>query len=269
MRRLVCVVTILVFASLACSFSTATPQPDSAQAVNEALQRLIVAATQTRLAEPPPTATATPSPSATPLPTDTPLPSPTVTRFLTPTPALPSTDTPPPTETLSPPRLGGCIPIDSPLQAGLVTAVIDGNTIDVFIDGQIYRVRYTGADTPRGSGRFATDAKARNQELMLGKNVVLIKDAAESDPSGQLLRYVFIDSLDGALVNYELVSLGYARAASSDIACAEAFQQAEQFARQANRGLWSQGAWVVPTPTERPERLDRPGDEPCHTTCKP
>jgi micrococcal nuclease len=279
MRRVAFILTVLVFTSLACSYSVATPEANNMQAVNEALQRLIVAATQTKLAEPPPpTATATLRPTFTPIPSDTLLPSltpiippsSTATQLPSETPQVTATTAPVPTETPLPPRVGGCIPEGSPLQAGLVTRVIDGDTLEAFIDGQVYRVRYAGVDAPDASNRYGVEAKARNQELILGKNIVLIQDAARANQGSQLVRYVFVDSLEGPLANYEQISKGYARAVSPEIACAQTFQQAEQAARQGNLGLWSHGAWSVPTPTERPQRLDPlplPGES-CFT-CRP
>jgi endonuclease YncB( thermonuclease family) len=271
MRSLTFVATVFVLVSLACSFSTATPQPDNAQEVNEALSRLIVAGTQTKMAEPPPTLTATIPPEAVVASTDTPLPSATATLFATQTSAAPpATDTPLPTETPSPPSVGGCIPADVPLQAGLVTRIINGDTIEAFVEGKLYQVRYTGADAPSTSERFGAEAKARNQALVSGKNIVLIQDAAETDSKGLLLRYVFIDSLEGVMVNYDMLRQGYAQAISPAIACAEEFQYAEAMARQDDLGLWGLPPWYTPTPLKHRERQYDPSlDFECPTTCKP
>jgi endonuclease YncB( thermonuclease family) len=91
---------------------------------------------------------------------------------------------------------------------------VDGDTIEVAIDGQEYKVRYIGIDTPesvdprRPVECFGKEAADKNQELVEGKIVGLEKDVSETDAFGRLLRYVW---LDGRLINARLVSAGYAR----------------------------------------------------------
>lgn len=86
----------------------------------------------------------------------------------------------------------------------LVVNVVDGDTIDVMIAGTIYRVRYIGIDTPELSPLecYGPEAKARNEELVLGQIVTMEKDVSETDRYGRLLRYVYQDA---AFVNAELV----------------------------------------------------------------
>ena len=94
---------------------------------------------------------------------------------------------------------------------GLVDSVIDGDTIDVLIDGVEYRVRYIGLDTPELNEPFYDQATEVNQDLVEGRQVTLIKDVSEVDQYNRLLRYIVIDE---GFINYELVHQGYTVAAT-------------------------------------------------------
>lgn len=94
-----------------------------------------------------------------------------------------------------------CIP-DNSRQTAYVTKVVDGDTVWVRIDGESYKVRYIGVNTPEIGDPGADEATALNSSLVMGKTVQLYKDVSETDKCGRLLRYVVVD---GKLVNYELV----------------------------------------------------------------
>lgn len=140
-----------------------------------------------------------------------------------------------------------CIPASAVFETAQAIRVIDGDTIEVFLNGQAYPLRYIGIDTPeikhpqKGLEVFGPEAAAQNESLVLGKQVVLVKDVSETDAFGRLLRYVFVDSLDGLFVNAELTRTGFARASRypPDVACTEFLQAAEGQARSAQAGLWS------------------------------
>lgn len=83
-----------------------------------------------------------------------------------------------------------------------MTKVVDGDTVWVRIDGESYKVRYIGVNTPEIGDPGADEATALNSSLVMGKTVQLYKDVSETDKCGRLLRYVVVD---GKLVNYELV----------------------------------------------------------------
>lgn len=122
----------------------------------------------------------------------------------------------------------------------LVTRVIDGDTIE--IEGG-ERVRYIGIDAPETVhpseliGCFGKEASNKNKELVEGKNVRLEKDISEVDKYGRLLRYVWVDDI---LINDYLVRQGYAYAYTypPDVKYSEQFVEAQQEAKENNRGLW-------------------------------
>ena len=90
-----------------------------------------------------------------------------------------------------------------------VLRVIDGDTIDVEINGERQRVRYIGMNTPERNEPCYEEATTANVELVQGKTVMLVKDTSETDQFDRLLRYVYVGD---TFVNEELVRKGYAEA---------------------------------------------------------
>jgi micrococcal nuclease len=141
-----------------------------------------------------------------------------------------------------------------------VTRVVDGDTIDVDIRGQTYRVRYIGIDTPetvdprRPVGCFGREASQRNHELVDGKTVELEKDVSETDDFGRLLRYVWLGQ---EMVNATLVREGYAVSSTypPDVRYQDLFLSLQREAQQADRGLWLACVGPPPTPIAA-ERCD-------------
>lgn len=125
---------------------------------------------------------------------------------------------------------------------GIVIDVIDGDTIDVDINGKVYRVRYIGVDTPERGDFYYQEAQNANANLVLDQEVILVIDVSETDQFGRLLRYVYLT--DGTFVNAELVRQGYARQATfpPDVANADYFTELEREARDSGAGLWANSA---------------------------
>ena len=124
--------------------------------------------------------------------------------------------------------------------------MVDGDTINVLIDGQDYRLRYIGIDTPetvdprRPVECFGKEASERNRQLVEGKTVGLESDVSDTDRFGRLLRYVWVD---GQMVNATLVEEGYAHASTypPDVRYAKLLAALQADAREAGRGLWGAG----------------------------
>ena len=204
-----------------------------------------------------PTASAPPRPVAattsTPVPTRRPTPEP------TPSPEPTMAATPRPTPTATPPSpeptpVFGEEPT-GPTETGIVVNVIDGDTIDVLVDGVEVRVRYIGMDTPEVHSGFewlGAEASEANVALVAGQEVVLEKDVSETDQYGRALRYVWLDAAGGwLLVNLELIRQGLASITSypPDVKYVDALYVAVQDqAQTAGLGLWGAAPTPVPTP---------------------
>jgi micrococcal nuclease len=143
-----------------------------------------------------------------------------------------------------------CVEIPSPGPAAgrteaQVVDVVDGDTIKVDVDGQVYTVRYIGIDTPETVHPdepvewMGPEASEANRRLVEGQAVYLETDVSETDRYGRLLRYVYL--ADGLFVNAELVRLGYAHAVTfpPDVKYQDLLLEMQQEAREAGRGLWA------------------------------
>jgi len=128
-----------------------------------------------------------------------------------------------------------------------VTRVIDGDTIEVEIDGELKLVRYIGINTPEVDSPYTREepygpaATAANKALVEGRRVRLEKDVSETDSLDRLLRYVYVDDL---FVNAEMVRLGLARSIAypPDTLHQGELDQLESQARAEGRGLWAESA---------------------------
>jgi len=202
----------------------------------------LLAACQVPRPAPTATETALPSPSQ---PTETPVPpsssptsSPSPTSAASPTPTLPAG-----------PEFA-CIPPDAPRQVAKVLQVVDGDTIRVFMNRQVFTVRYLGIDTPetkkgtKPAHPWGPAATRRNRELVGGKTVLLVADpyADDIDRYGRLLRYVLAGNV---FVEKVLVKEGLAWVYPAYNSCQDDLLALEREAKLARRGVWSR---ATPTP---------------------
>ncbi|MCY4072896.1 MAG: thermonuclease family protein [Chloroflexi bacterium] len=88
-----------------------------------------------------------------------------------------------------------------------VTRVIDGDTIDVLIDGKTARIRYVQINTPERDEPCFRESTQANAELVAGKTVRLVPSNRLVDPFDRLLRYVYVGDI---MVERALVEGGYA-----------------------------------------------------------
>ena len=146
--------------------------------------------------------------------------------------------TPPPDVTATP--VGGG-------ELAKVTQIVDGDTINVSLNGIEYPVRYIGMDTPERGQPCFQEASAANAILTQYQTVRLVKDVSETDQYNRLLRYVYVGEV---FVNAELVKQGWARAAEfpPDTAYAGLFASLEAEARAQGLGCWKEGVYA-PAPT--------------------
>lgn len=100
-----------------------------------------------------------------------------------------------------------------------VVKVIDGDTIDVDLNGVTERVRLAGIDAPelaRDSNEAECLAEAATnflQNLVSGREIILLPDSLQEnrDQYGRLIRYVYLT--DGNSINEALLSEGVVIAA--------------------------------------------------------
>lgn len=146
-----------------------------------------------------------------------------------------------------------------------VTRIIDGDTIEVDINGATYRVRYIGMDTPERGDTFFSEATEANRLLVENQTVILVKDVSETDRYGRLLRYVYLQ--DGTFVNAELVRQGFALVATfpPDVAHQAEFVALQEEARNAGNGLWAGVVVAASTNTPAPLPTNTIASQPTNT----
>lgn len=140
---------------------------------------------------------------------------------------------------------------EEPKQLGFkVVKVVDGDTIDVEINGKIERLRLIGIDTPetvdprKSVQCFGRESSNKAKELLLGQFVNLESDdtQGERDKYKRLLRYVFLP--DGTNFNLYMIAEGYAHEYTyqDPYKYQYDFKEAERLARENNKGLWNPSA---------------------------
>lgn len=145
-----------------------------------------------------------------------------------------------------------------------VLKVIDGDTVNVEIDGKSQTIRLIGIDSPETVDPrkpvqcFGKEASNKAKELLTGKNVVMEVDSTQGDKDkyNRLLRYIYLE--DGTSVNKYMISEGYAHEytyQSNPYKYQTEFIEAEQSAREGKKGLWADNACPIPTTTTKPSSL--------------
>lgn len=131
--------------------------------------------------------------------------------------------------------LANPIPVEEPKDTFLVTRVIDGDTIEIET-GE--RVRLTCIDTPETYEEKYKEAKDYLIELILNKEVKLVKDVSETGKYGRLIRYIYLE--DGTFVNELIVRNGYGIVYfyRPDIKLCPIIQEAEDYAKSNKLGIW-------------------------------
>jgi len=132
---------------------------------------------------------------------------------------------------------------------GSVIRVIDGDTIIVNINGKKETVRLIGLDTPeivdprKPVECFGKESSEEAKRILAEKSVQLKTDPSQAlrDTYHRLLAYVFLE--DGTNFNELMIKNGYGYEYTYDVPYAyqKEFKQAEKYARENKRGLWSGG----------------------------
>ena len=137
-------------------------------------------------------------------------------------------------------------PTNKPITSaeGIVTRIIDGDTIYVKINGKSEKVRLLAIDTPESVDPrkpvqcFSKEATKYLSSLIKGKTIKLIPDKTQSDRDkyGRLLRFVTFMGKD---INAEMVRQGYAFSykeyPSSRL---NEYNKLEKQAKNNDKGLW-------------------------------
>jgi len=124
-----------------------------------------------------------------------------------------------------------------------VTRVVDGDTVEARIGGEVEDVRLIGVDTPETVKPdapvecFGPRASSFTHHLLEGRRVRLVLGVEQRDVYGRLLAYAYIGH---RFVNATLLRRGLARtlAIPPNTRHAGLFRRLELNAARAGRGLW-------------------------------
>ncbi len=130
-----------------------------------------------------------------------------------------------------------------------VIKVVDGDTIDVSINGEAEKLRLIGINTPetvdprRPVECFGKEASARAKEILTNKQVTLEYDPTQDkvDKYGRTLAYVIL--ADGTNFNKKMIEDGYAYEYTYEkpYKYQTEFKAAQKRAEDNKRGLWGAG----------------------------
>ncbi len=133
-----------------------------------------------------------------------------------------------------------------------VVKIVSGDTIHVFVNGDVERVRYIGVTAPdAGDGSpDSGDPQGRealqfNRGLTNAKNVRLELDVQERDPEGRLLAYVWLGDV---MVNAEMIGHGFGQVVTGgpNVRHQETLLRRQDQARAAKLGIWKTAAPAPP-----------------------
>lgn len=128
-------------------------------------------------------------------------------------------------------------------QEATVTKVVDGDTIDVRLNGKEEKVRLIGINAPETNECFGNESTERAIELLGLKSVSLEADPSqgERDKYRRLLRYVFVNGMSFEEI---MIREGFAKEYTYRTAYKyqSLFKSAQSDAQNNKRGLWADGA---------------------------
>lgn len=128
---------------------------------------------------------------------------------------------------------------------GPVTAVVDGDTIEVDQQGQTHRVRIYGIDCPEQGQPFAEEAREFAALVVAGKEVSVTP--VDVDRLDRIVADVaFLDNDTMRHLNHELLDMGLAWWYRTECPEAHHLESLEAGAREAKRGLWADPSSIPP-----------------------
>ena len=138
-------------------------------------------------------------------------------------------------------------PVFSELTPHPVSRVVDGDTVELLVEGVPLKVRLIGVDTPetvhpqQPVEHYGKEASAFTRNLLRGESVYLIRGQEKVDRYGRTLGYLY-RAPDGLFVNAEIIRQGYGYAYTKypfREEMMEQFRGLQSRAREVGKGLWA------------------------------
>ncbi|WP_442603881.1 thermonuclease family protein [Paenibacillus sp. KN14-4R] len=124
-----------------------------------------------------------------------------------------------------------------------VERVVDGDTLQITMNGSKEKLRLIGVDTPETKKAdtpvmfWGEEASAYTKKRLEGKTVELEWDVERKDQYGRYLAYVWIDK---EMFNRTLIQESYGRMVTfpPNVKYADTFKKDQEQARKKGNGLW-------------------------------
>jgi len=169
-------------------------------------------------------------------------------------------------------------PDEDRLVSAVLHDVIDGDSVELFINGRIIRYELAGADAPdvvaedREPLWKSQEAATYLESLLVGEQLMVMVDTRKpTDAVGRARGYLY-RMPDGLFVNLEMVRLGFAKHAKNPSSFNDAAMGwAQDRARDARKGVWSPAPKRVIEPAktaQESEPIADPGSD-SNTADKP
>lgn len=129
------------------------------------------------------------------------------------------------------------VEVPGTLRPVALTRVVDGDSLEVDLDGSTEEVRLLGVNAPERGDCRAEEARLALQGMLRDRRLSLSEWGR--DQYGRMLAYLVAD---GELVNRRLLADGWAIAVSGEHPLLEPFLQAEEAAYATRTGLWAADA---------------------------
>lgn len=143
------------------------------------------------------------------------------------------------------------ITIPDSTEHGIVSGVVDGDTVQIMIGEEPKVVDLAGIRAPQGDECYAAEASLAVADVVAGRSVALVGDG--TDAEGTPLRYLIIDEDVPILVNVELVDRGAAVALHGHELAGD-FLRVNDAAYASGRGMWGTFVCGQPPQSVAPDR---------------
>ena len=145
-----------------------------------------------------------------------------------------------------------------------VLQAVSGDSVDVDQQGQPFRLRLIGIQSPEEGQCFSEESEMFLNSLLQNRMVDVVTDSllGEADQEGNLWRYVRLS--DGTKVNELMLEAGLAKADSNtNYEQQDVFASLEQSAKKNNKGMWATCTEdglpkTTPVPTQSAEPTPTP-----------
>lgn len=140
-----------------------------------------------------------------------------------------------------------CLSAQAALVRGVITSVLDGDTLIVRIENDEKPVRLAGVDAPEPDQTFGPEAKNELQKKVLNREVLVLTEENEQKEDLTLAQ-VAVDNTD---IGLYLIEKGMAWSSTSSVGTVsadwqEAYFEAEAIAKNNEHGLWGYISPIAP-----------------------